>query len=123
LRAVLLQWNDPKHTRNHRFRLIGNQDLSMFFNALQVYGRKLAITTVIPARPATKSQSEDRFDIKGLRANLGMSQKVFADTFGFTCGAVREQGRTSPGRSARIRLHAIAQDPNRLVLRSNWLDA
>jgi hypothetical protein len=37
----LLQWNDPKHTRNHRFRLIGNQDLSMFFNALQVYGRKL----------------------------------------------------------------------------------
>jgi hypothetical protein len=42
LRAVLLQWNDPKHTRNHRFRLIGNQDLSMFFNALQVYGRKLA---------------------------------------------------------------------------------
>jgi hypothetical protein len=42
LRAVFLQWNDPKHTRNHRFRLIGNQDLSMFFNALQVYGRKLA---------------------------------------------------------------------------------
>jgi hypothetical protein len=41
LRAVFLQWNDPKHTRNHRFRLIGNQDLSMFFNALQVYGRKL----------------------------------------------------------------------------------
>jgi hypothetical protein len=41
LRGVLLQWNDPKHTRNHRFRLIGNQDLSMFFNALQVYGRKL----------------------------------------------------------------------------------
>jgi hypothetical protein len=45
LRAVLLQWNDPKHTRNHRFRLIGNQDLSMFFNALQVYGRKLANDT------------------------------------------------------------------------------
>jgi hypothetical protein len=41
LRGVLLQWDDPKHTRNHRFRLIGNQDLSMFFNALQVYGRKL----------------------------------------------------------------------------------
>jgi hypothetical protein len=41
LRGVFLQWNDPKHTRNHRFRLIGNQDLSMFFNALQVYGRKL----------------------------------------------------------------------------------
>jgi integrase/DNA-binding transcriptional regulator YiaG len=85
---------------------------------------ELAIATTIPARPATKSQSEDRFDIKKLRANLGMSQKVFADTFGFTCGAVRdwEQGRTSPGRSARIRLYAIAQDPDRLVLRSNWPD-
>jgi hypothetical protein len=51
LRAVFLQWNDPKHTRNHRFRLIGNQDLSMFFNALQVYGRKLAKIPPRWARP------------------------------------------------------------------------
>jgi hypothetical protein len=42
LRGVLLQWNDPKHTRNHRIRPAENQDSSILFNVLQVYGRTLA---------------------------------------------------------------------------------
>src|SRR5450631_1295429 len=42
LRGVLLQWNDPKHTRNHRIRPVENQDSSILFNVLQVYGRTLA---------------------------------------------------------------------------------
>jgi hypothetical protein len=37
----LLQWNDPKHTRNHRIRPVENQDSSILFNVLQVHGRTL----------------------------------------------------------------------------------
>src|SRR5450631_1032497 len=45
LRGVLLQWNDPKHTRNHRIRPVENQDSSILFNVLQVHGRTLARPT------------------------------------------------------------------------------
>jgi hypothetical protein len=38
----LLQWNDPKHTQNHRIRPVENQDSSILFNVLQVHGRTLA---------------------------------------------------------------------------------
>src|SRR5450631_1066233 len=49
LRGVLLQWNDPKHTRNHRIRPVENQDSSILFNVLQVHGRTLAIRDGSPS--------------------------------------------------------------------------
>src|SRR5450755_5033814 len=58
LRGVLLQWNDPKHTRNHRIRPVENQDSSILFNVLQVHGRTLASAACLegpPGSPVTPS--------------------------------------------------------------------
>lgn len=53
-------------------------------------------------------------DLRALRATLGLTQKAFADRFGFSLGAVRnwEQGRRLPDRSARILLRLIEHDPD-----------
>lgn len=55
-------------------------------------------------------------DIKALRRRLGMTQKAFAESFGFTLGALRhwEQRQRLPDRSARILLRVIAEDPERV---------
>lgn len=55
-------------------------------------------------------------DIKALRKRLGMTQKAFADSFGFTLGALRhwEQHQRLPDRPARILLRMIAEDPERV---------
>lgn len=52
-------------------------------------------------------------DIRALRARLGMTQDVFADTFGFSVGSVRnwEQGIRRPERAARLLLAVIEKDP------------
>lgn len=43
-----------------------------------------------------------------------MTQEAFANTYGFTLGAVRdwEQGRKSPERTARVLLHVVAEAPD-----------
>jgi putative transcriptional regulator len=67
----------------------------------------------------------EEFDVRKLRQDLGMTQRLFAETFGFSCGVVRdwEQGRGKPGRSARGRLLAIKRDPERMTIYGNgWHD-
>lgn len=53
-------------------------------------------------------------DVRAVRRARGMTQKAFAEAFGFTVGAVRdwEQGRKRPERSARILLAVIESEPD-----------
>jgi len=52
-------------------------------------------------------------DVRSVRRKRGLTQQVFADTFGFTVGAVRdwEQGRKRPDRAARVLLAVIQTAP------------
>ncbi|WP_208603519.1 helix-turn-helix domain-containing protein [Rhizobium multihospitium] len=52
-------------------------------------------------------------DVRSVRQERGMTQKAFADTFGFTVAAVRdwEQGRRQPDRAAKILLAVIKSSP------------
>jgi DNA-binding transcriptional regulator YiaG len=53
-------------------------------------------------------------DVRSVRRERGLTQQAFADTFGFTIGAVRdwEQGRKRPDRAARILLAVIRTAPD-----------
>jgi DNA-binding transcriptional regulator YiaG len=53
-------------------------------------------------------------EMRALRARLAMSQKQFADSFGFTVDAIQqyEQGRRRPSGPAATLLQVIAADPD-----------
>src|SRR5580698_5461557 len=55
----------------------------------------------------------DNVDVRGIRADLGLSQEAFAKRFGFSLAAVRdwEQQRRTPEQAARVLLLVIAQNP------------
>lgn len=59
------------------------------------------------------SRAHNPVDVKAIRKASGMTQQVFASTFGFTVGALRdwEQGRKRPERTARVLLRVIAEAP------------
>ncbi len=69
------------------------------------------------ARPTTRRTLE-RFRpvvrVRDLRHKLGMTQRQFAQTFGFSLGAVRdwEQMRSRPDAGTRALLRVIAFDPD-----------
>ncbi|MCP5468309.1 MAG: helix-turn-helix domain-containing protein [Deltaproteobacteria bacterium] len=52
-------------------------------------------------------------DVKAIRKKLKLTQKAFADEYGFTVGAVRdwEQGRRTPEKSTRVLLKVIDYNP------------
>jgi DNA-binding transcriptional regulator YiaG len=84
---------------------------------------------VFPSKRLTADKPEatdgNELDIRKLRQDLGMTQRFFAETFGFSCGVVRdwEQGRGRPGRSGQARLLAIMRDPERMTVSGNgWQD-
>ena len=56
----------------------------------------------------------ENVDVRGIRADLGMSQEAFAKRFGFGLAAVRdwEQQRRKPEQAARVLLLVIANDPS-----------
>jgi putative transcriptional regulator len=56
----------------------------------------------------------DNVDVRGIRADLGLSQEAFAKRFGFSLAAVRdwEQQRRTPEQAARVLLLVIARDPS-----------
>ncbi len=64
-------------------------------------------------QPVAVTENSDRLDARAVRLARGMTQQTFADTFGFTLGALRdwEQGRKRPERSARILLAVIQAAP------------
>jgi putative transcriptional regulator len=55
----------------------------------------------------------DNVDVRGIRADLGLSQEAFAKRFGFSLAAVRdwEQQRRTPEQAARVLLLVIPNDP------------
>ncbi len=55
----------------------------------------------------------DKVNVRKIRRRLGLSQEVFAETYGFALSAVRdwEQGRRKPERSARILLKIVEKEP------------
>ena len=52
-------------------------------------------------------------DVREARAHLGMSQEIFAESFGISVGTLRgwEQGRRVPDGPARALLAIIAKEP------------
>lgn len=56
-------------------------------------------------------------NVKKMRERLGMTQKAFAETYGFSLGAVRhwEQNARVPGRGERILLSMISADPEKVA--------
>ena len=59
----------------------------------------------------------DTIDVARIRAQLGLSQEAFAQTYGFALSAVRdwEQGRRQPERSARILLKIVEKEPEAVI--------
>jgi len=55
--------------------------------------------------------------VKALRERLGLSQNAFAETYGIPASSIRdwEQGRTSPDKTARAYLQAIARLPEEIA--------
>jgi putative transcriptional regulator len=55
----------------------------------------------------------DDIDVKAVRRKSGLSQRAFADAFGFTADAVQdwEQKRRTPDRSTRAYLTVIDRNP------------
>ncbi len=62
--------------------------------------------------PMRIARIPDTVDVSSLRRRLRLSQRQFAERFGFTLGAVRdwEQGRRKPERSARVLLKVIDKE-------------
>lgn len=52
-------------------------------------------------------------DVASIRKNIGLTQKEFAEHYGFKLSAIKEweQGRRKPERSTRILLKVIAKEP------------
>jgi DNA-binding transcriptional regulator YiaG len=63
--------------------------------------------------PSSVKTVRSRIDIKQVRKNLNMTQKVFADTYGFGLETVRkwEQGINSPDKSVISYLLCIQKAP------------
>lgn len=77
-----------------------------------VSGRRCELKKLDNLPPEVVLES-DYLDARAVRLARGMTQQAFADTFGFTLGALRdwEQGRKRPERSARILLAVIQAAP------------
>ncbi|MGB4116529.1 MAG: transcriptional regulator [Polaromonas sp.] len=60
--------------------------------------------------------SPPQVDVKGIRSKTGLSQKIFAESYGFSPAAIRnwEQGLRVPEGPARVLLTLIAKDPVRI---------
>jgi putative transcriptional regulator len=56
-------------------------------------------------------------DVKAVRNKLGMTQKDFAETFGFGLDTIKswESGRREPERPARILLRIIERNPKAVL--------
>jgi len=65
----------------------------------------------------THYSTKSDIEIKPIRKKLGMSQRKFADTFGFAVDSIRnwESHRRTPDTSAQILLKVIAHNPNSVI--------
>ncbi len=67
---------------------------------------------------------EDNVDVRGIRRRLSLTQREFAQQFGFSLAAIRhwEQGSRAPEASARVLLTLIGRDPE-YVLQTLGMEA
>lgn len=67
-----------------------------------------------PATPRTLARFRRVVRVRDLRQKLGMTQRQFAEAFGFSLGAVRdwEQMRSRPDAGTRALLRVIGYDPD-----------
>ena len=70
-------------------------------------GEQIAVKT-------SNIQVPNDIDVRKIRGKIGLTQRAFAQHFGFALSAVRdwEQGRRRPDRSARILLKVIEREPD-----------
>jgi putative transcriptional regulator len=76
-------------------------------------GARQALAYARGAREGFVAHVPEEVDIKALRKRLGLSQRRFAQRFGFELDALQnwEQGRRRPEGPARILLKVIEHDP------------
>lgn len=62
--------------------------------------------------PSRVARVPETVDVLSIRRKMGLTQRQFADRFGFSVGAVRdwEQGRRQPERAARVLLLIIDRE-------------
>jgi putative transcriptional regulator len=77
-------------------------------------GARQALAYARGAREGFIAHVPAEVDIKALRRRLGLSQRQFAQRFGFELDALQnwEQGRRRPEGPARILLKVIEHDPD-----------
>ena len=79
-------------------------------------GARQALAYARGAREGFIAHVPAEVDIKALRRRLGLSQRQFAQRFGFELDALQnwEQGRRRPEGPARILLKVIEHDPDKV---------
>lgn len=76
-------------------------------------GAREALVFARGARKGYVVHAPDVVDVKAIRGRLGLSQRGFAERFGFRLDAVQnwEQGRRRPTGAARVLLRVIEREP------------
>lgn len=81
-------------------------------NDRKVAGR--AVVAALDRAASGRGQNSSPVDVKAIRKASGLTQTAFANTYGFTLGALRdwEQGRKRPERTAQVLLRMVAEMPD-----------
>lgn len=91
---------------------IGNDDVSKAGKSM-LKGAREALAYAQGERQGFLTHLPDEVDVRAIRKRLGLSQRAFAETFGFRLDAIQnwEQGRRRPERPARLLLRVIDREP------------
>lgn len=76
-------------------------------------GAREALAFARGARKGYVVHAPDLVDVRAIRRRLGLSQRGFAERFGFRLDALQnwEQGRRRPAGAARVLLRVIEREP------------
>ena len=101
-----VNWDDPPRGATDWHRVDGMSDEELSQNALDDPENP-------PAEAFLEGTLQEAFRPQWIRRRLAMSQREFAETFGFPVRSLQqwEQGRSEPSRAIRAYLRVIAVDP------------
>ncbi|MBM3541035.1 MAG: helix-turn-helix domain-containing protein [Alphaproteobacteria bacterium] len=76
-------------------------------------GARQALSYARGVRSGLVAHVPDKVDVKALRRRMGLSQRAFAERYGFRVQAIQnwEQGRRQPDVTARALLRVIEREP------------
>jgi putative transcriptional regulator len=105
-KKIQVDWDDPPKGATDWDRVDGIGDEEASQNALDDPDNS-------PAEAFPEGTLEEVFRPQWVRRRLGMSQREFAETFGFPVRSLQqwEQGRSEPSQAIRAYLRVIAVDP------------